>query len=603
MGLGRTRGRLGALAAVLVVFATACNGLTVDQRGVYTAQQTTTLTGDVTVAEGQTLVSLTVDGIDATVEGERWTAEVPLDGDAIFNDVLVVATYSSGEVLRERRTVVYGDGDHAEVLPEGATLSDAVGLRVNERSFAKLGPVVKSLTSFDPGAVAPPGTVFLDECITQVILCVVHARAATGGAASIDDFSVALDSNQGNVRAVVTLSGLHVPVDVNAQVFGAPINCDMDVDAATVTINGNYALQPDAVDPHFLDVNLVGAAPVVTLGGVDSDFVGGVCSIPGIEQIVGLFLPDVEQMMRTSLTSLLGDPDGSGPADAPVAEAVEGALSQLNIAGDIGTALGLQLDSTLQSADEDPAGIGLRATAAFTTAGPVPGAPDLTGSVGFPGDALGPLPSTSPGGLPFDVAVGASATGFNQLLAGETERGLLNVDITSIGGVPLTLKALYDLVGAGGLVTEDRPLAIQLRPEVAPIVTTADGPGGALGEMLFHGYRATIKTTDDDKVFLELVLDFRTGVGMAFVDGGLAFTFDPPAAGDLDATITQNPNNLPEALVDQVFTQLTPQVFGAVQDVLPSFPLPGFAGLGLAPVEIGRVGSGFVLFADLVPAA
>ena len=54
MGLGRTRGRLGALTAVLVVFATACNGLTVDQRGVYTAQQTTTLTGDVTVAEGQT---------------------------------------------------------------------------------------------------------------------------------------------------------------------------------------------------------------------------------------------------------------------------------------------------------------------------------------------------------------------------------------------------------------------------------------------------------------------------------------------------------------------------------------------------------------------
>jgi hypothetical protein len=31
--------------------------------------------------------------------------------------------------------------------------------------------------------------------------------------------------------------------------------------------------------------------------------------------------------------------------------------------------------------------------------------------------------------------------------------------------------------------------------------------------------------------------------------------------------------------------------------------LPGVAGLGLAPVEIGRVGSGFVQFAGLVPAA
>ena len=47
---------------------------------------------------------------------------------------------------------------------------------------------------------------FLDECVTRVILCVAHARAATGGPATIDDFSVALDSNQGDVRAVVTLS-------------------------------------------------------------------------------------------------------------------------------------------------------------------------------------------------------------------------------------------------------------------------------------------------------------------------------------------------------------------------------------------------------------
>ena len=602
MAQGRARRSLAALAAVVLI-AAGCNGLNVDQRGVYTAQPTTTITGDVTVAGGQTLVSLTVNSVDAAVEGKRWSADVPLDGEAIFNAVDVVATYSSGEVRRERRTVVYGDGDHAEVLPEGATLSDAVGLRVNERSFSKLGPVVKSLTTFDPSAVAPPGTVFLDECITQVIFCVVHARAATGGAASIQDFSVALDANQGDVRAVVTLSGMHVPVAVNAQVFGAPVNCTMNVDAPSITIDGNYALQPDVVDPHFLDVNLVGATPVVTLGGVESDFVGGVCSIPGIEQIVGLFLPDVEQMMRASLTTLLGDADGPGPVDAPVAEAVEGALSQLNIAGDIGSALGLQLDSTLQSADEDPAGIGLRATASFTSDGVAFSAPDLPGSVGFPGDALGALPSTTPGGAPFDVAVGASATGFNQLLAGETERGLLNVDITSIAGVPLTLKALLDLVGAGGAVTEDRPMVIQLRPEVAPIVTQEDGPGGALGEMLLHGYRATIFTTDDAKVWLELVLDFRTGVGMEMTGDGLALTFDTPAAGDLDLTVTKNPNNIPPALIDAVFAQLTPQVFGAVQDVLPAFPLPGFAGLGLAPVEISRVGSGFVLFADLVPAA
>jgi hypothetical protein len=595
------RPRLGA-AALVVVVAAACNGLTVNERGVYTSSPTQTITGEVSVASDQTLTSLTVNGVDATVDGDQFSAEIPLDGDEIFTAVDVVATYSSGEVLRERRTVVYGDGETAEVVPDGAVLSDAVGLRINERSFTKLGPVVKSLTTFDTAAIAPPGTVFLDECITQIIVCTLHAKALTGGVATIQDFSVALDSNQGNVRAVVTLTGMHIPVDVQARVLGVPVNCDMDVDADTITIDGNYTLQPSPTDPHFLDVNLVGAAPVVTLGGVESDFVGGVCSVPLIEQIVGLFLPDVEAMMQSNLTTLLGDADGPGPLDSPVADAVEGALSQLNIAGDIGSALGLQLDSTITAADEDPSGIGIRATASFTSTGVAPEAPDLPGSVAFPGEVLAGLPTTTPGGAPYDVAVGASASGFNQLLAGETERGLLNVDITSLGGVPLTLKGLYDLVGAGGLITEDRPMAISLRPEVAPIVTTEPGSGDSVGRMRFYGYRAVLRTTDDNATFLGLVLDFETGVGLTLVDGGLGFTFDPPAPGDLTATITRNPNNLPAALVDQVFASLTPQVFASVQDVLPSFPLPQFAGLDLALVDIDRVGSGFVLFSDLVPA-
>jgi hypothetical protein len=597
----RRRPRLGA-AALVVAVAAACNGLTVNERGVYTSSPTQTITGEVSVASDQTLTSLTVNGVDATIDGDQFSAEIPLEGDEIFTAVDVVATYSSGEVLRERRTVVYGDGETAEVVPDGAVLSDAVGLRINERSFTKLGPVVKSLTTFDTAAVAPPGTVFLDECITRIIVCTLHAKALTGGVATIQDFSVALDSNQDNVRAVVTLTGMHIPIDIQARVFGAPVNCDMDVDADTITIDGNYTLQPSPTDPHFLDVNLVGAAPVVTLGGVESDFVGGVCSVPLIEQIVGLFLPDVEAMMQSNLTTLLGDADGPGPLDSPVADAVEGALSQLNIAGDIGSALGLRLDSTITAADEDPNGIGIRATASFTSAGVAPEAPDLPGSVAFPGEVLAGLPTTTPGGAPYDVAVGASASGFNQLLAGETERGLLNVDITSLGGVPLTLKGLYDLVGAGGLITEDRPMAISLRPEVAPIVTTEPGSGESVGRMRFYGYRAVLRTTDDNATFLELVLDFETGVGLTLVDGGLGFTFDPPAPRDLTATITQNPNNLPAALVDQVFASLTPQVFASVQDVLPSFPLPRFAGLDLALVDIDRVGSGFVLFSDLVPA-
>ena len=51
--------------------------------------------------------------------------------------------------------------------------------------------------------------------------------------------------------------------------------------------------------------------------------------------------------------------------------------------------------------------------------------------------------------------------------------------------------------------------------------------------------------------------------------------------------MTRNTFNLPEPLILDVFEQLSPQVFGSVQDTLPSFPLPQFAGLDLSLVEIG----------------
>lgn len=603
MGIGRIgkRGvrRAMALAASMLLLA-ACNGLTVDQRGVYTSSPTQTVTGNVTVGVDEELVSVEVNGVTATVDGERYTAEVPLDGAAVFNPVVVEATYASGQVIRERRTVVYGDGDTASILDEGAELPDTVGLRINERSFPKLGPVVENLTTIDTAAIAPPGTVMLDECITRVIACVIYATATTASAPTLDDFTVGLDSHAGSTQAVVTLSGLHIAVDVDARVFGIPSSCGLEIDADSVTIDGRYTLAPDPADPTRLDVNLVGAAPTVTPRGVSHDFVGGICSIPVIEQIVSAVLPDVQTLMTENLTSLLGDPDGAGATDSPVADAIEGALANVHIAGPIGESLGLDLASNISSTTQDTAGIGIRASATFSAASVVPGAPDLTGSVGW-GDTLGAIGSTTPGGQPFDVAVGASATGFNQLLAAETERGLLNVDITELDGAPLTLRSLFDLIGAGGLVPNDLPMVVELRPEVAPVVSTGPGPAGALGELRMSGYRATVRTNDAARgVFIELVVDFRTGVSLVLAPDGLRFGLDAPAADDFSATLTQNPLGLPPELIEQVFLELSPDVFGAVQEALPSFPLPQFVGLGLQPVEVARLGTGFVLYGDLV---
>jgi hypothetical protein len=596
------RNRFGrcALVAVALVLA-ACNGLTVDQRGVYTTSATQEMTGTVAVGEGDTLSAVTVNGVEADVDGDTWSATIPLDGEAILNAVVVEATYGSGQFIRERRTVVYGDGDTAFVLPEGQVLDQSVGLRINDSSFTKLGPVIKQLTTIDLGAIAPPGTTLMDECLQRFIGCTLYVTARSSAAPTISDFDVALDSHAGNAQALVTLHDLHLDIDVNARVFGIPINCDLEIDADRIAIDGRYTLRPDPADPEYLDVNLVGTSPTVGLTGVSSDFVGGICSVPLIEQIVSSVLGDVQTLMHDNLVQQLGDPDGAGVADSPVADAIEAALANVHIAGPIGDALGLELASVLQNVTVDTQGMGFRASGSFTSSGPAPGAPDLTGSVGW-GDNLGPIGSTSPGGSGFDVAVGASASSFNQLLAGETERGLLNVDVSELNGQPLTLKSLLDLIGAGGLVTEDTPLTIELRPEVAPIVTTSPGPGGALGEMKLSGYRVTVNSSDPDAVMMELVIDFTTGIDLQFVNGGLGFAIAQPAADAFDVTITKNPMRIPEAVIEQVFEQLSPQVFASVQDALPSFPLPQFVGLNLQPVEVNRFGTGFVLYANLVAA-
>ena len=109
-------------------------------------------------------------------------------------------------------------------------------------------------------------------------------------------------------------------------------------------------------------------------------------------------------------------------------------------------------------------------------------------------------------------------------------------------------------------------------------------------------------TEERSAVLAELVLDFTTGVDLAFANGGLAFVFAAPAADAFDVTITQNPLAIPPAVIEQIFEQLAPRVFASVQDALPVFPLPQFVGLNLQPVEVSRVGPGFALFANLAPA-
>ena len=262
---------------------------------VYTSSPTQTITGTVEVGHGDSLTSLTVNGAAATVDGETWSAEVPLTTPPSSHRSSS-RRYARGDVIRERRTVVYGDGASAAVLPPAAELDDAVGLRINDRAFDKIGPVVKTLTTIDTGAIARRHRV--PRRVHHADHRTLHARASTSAPPTIADFGVALDSNQDNV----TRGGhAHRPPRAGRRRCPGPRHPDelRPRDRRRLGDDRRELRPPAQPDrPDLLDVNLVGASPVVTLGNVNDDFVGGICSIPVIEQIVGLFLPDVRTLMQ-----------------------------------------------------------------------------------------------------------------------------------------------------------------------------------------------------------------------------------------------------------------------------------------------------------------
>jgi len=594
----RTRLRVAALAVGMILVAAACNeGMTVNEQGVYTGSNTTTISGTLTPPENghSHIVSVKVNDTDATIDGNSYSAQVPLDGAAILNRVLVKSTWSDGTTLTERRTVVYGDGTHGTVVPKATMLQDSSGLRINDSALNALSSVVKDGTTIDPATMAPAGTLIYQKGGWP------DARAWINQAPTISDWNIAMDPQPGKVHATVTLTNLNLRLWIETNtLFGIWAECGyMKVHSDSITITADYGLQPAAGDPTHLDVNMLGA-PQIGSVNLTTQWDGGICDF--FQGIVGLFLPNMQDAISGGLQGMLGDPDGAGPADSPIADSIEDALANINVSGPIGESLGVNLTSHIDSVVVDNTGVNLRANSAFVADSVAPGAPNLGGLLSY-GDSLPPLPGTTPGGQPYAVAVGVSASGFNQLIASQTEKGLLNSTITSFGGSPLTMRSLIEsaIPGGGGLVPDNAnfPLKIELAPEVAPLVTLDAAPNGRPASLRIGGYRAKIKRSDNDGLLMDLTLDFTSPIGLQVVDGLMRFVVDQPAASDLSVDVTASFINLAPDAMQGMIQGLAGPMFASVSESLQGFPLPQFAGMALQPVEIARVGTALVLFGNL----
>src|SRR5262249_19372433 len=150
----------------------------------------------------------------------------------------------------------------------------------------------------------------------------------------------------------------------------------------------------------------------------------------------------------------------------------------------------------------------------------------------------------------YDVGVAISTAGFNQLLRGQTECGLLRSTITTIdldgdgGQPPLPITAGLPSLPAPPFapLPPAPPPQIEVTPRMAPIVTGQAGPGGELTELRIAQVMLDF-VEPGGPVWLSGAFDARLGMNLDFLpDGaGLGVTLSEPDLADTSLVILYDP--------------------------------------------------------------
>ncbi len=329
----------------------------------------------------------------------------------------------------------------------------------------------------------------------------------------------------------------------------------------------------------------------------------GICDDPLIGDIVNLIIGqgDIQQLMQDGFQDNLGDPDGAGPLDSPLAAAIESALGGISIAGPVGEALGGTLDAPIVSVVEEPSGLTILADAAFTTSSPHPDAPDLPASYTVAETPPIFAATTPVGGQPYGLAFALSSSALNQLLKTQIENGLLREEISELFGLPITAGLLAGFIPELAQVDPQTPVVIRIRPTLAPVFTGAPGPAGELAEMKISSLVVEAELSNVGEPFLALETDLDAGVDLAFTAAGLQFALATPGANDITMVVVTNTFGTDESFIVAIFQQLFPLLAPELENAIEAFPIPSLLGLDLSPVEVARLPGGFIgLFADLV---
>jgi hypothetical protein len=554
----------------------------------------------------------------ASDPNRSWTAEVAVDQSNTVTQI--TASYTVG--YNEYRQILSVVDHVATPDASGAYAPDGVGMRFTNTGLAGLGPVIQNLasSSFDLNALLVGQPVSTPDATGSIY---------EAGAGNISLVPV---STANGVRATITINDLFVGVNLNVSTLGIG-NCRLDVVVPTATIDGYYDLAPAPGNPSQVDVNLLGGTPgatdgqpVVNIPTINYQFTSGACDpdtplIGGIiSSIAGSSVPDA---MRSSFVTQLKDPDGTGPLDSPIADAIEQALAGISISGPVGDAVHAHLDSPMRGIAEDAGGMTFRADADFGTVDPVshlptctppPGAPDIGETASVP-STFPTLGSTTPSGQPYGLGLAISASAFNQMIGAMTECGLLNRTITDFQGQPLTPQLLSSLMPAFAKLIPlgTTGIEIRVRPTAAPYLTGNPGPNGERAELALPNLQLDFMQTSlvdsngntiiipGGAKWLTVAIDTSFGFDLVWDAAAHALepTLTPPPASAVRARVVWNTIGVDEPSVANLFQALFPSVSAGITDTFAAFPLPTFLGLSLDVLEIGEITNTFVLYANL----
>jgi len=555
---------------------------------------------------------VTVNGTPVTVNPvtHQFSTAITLNAAKIFNPIVAeVSVPNTGFTARDRVVVIAGLS-----VPDGGLSPQAAALAITDNGFNAIEPVLTTLVDIDPSTLIQTGTSLGSFSGFDVTI--------VNPAPSISGVGIDVDSQVGFVAGDITINNLVV----NAHLAGA-VSCDVRLTAPVTKIYGDYSLEPFYPNPSYVDVNMIGDVSVTFPSGLNYDFTGGICSWPGIEQIIDLIIGDLSGQVADGFKDFLKDPDGAGPADSPIAAAIQVALANVSIAGGIASSLGINVEAPLFEVDEGPDMITLGSNFSATALNPPAGAPNFASSYhvneAFP--SFGTL--TPQQHLPYHVGLAVSSSAFNQLLKAQVEMGMMSMEMTEIdldgpGGSPAQqvtagVISLFipELVVPVGPLDPATPMKIKLTPTICPIVTGNAGPGGALNELLIsHLQVSMIACTgpvnptqcdpgDTETTYLVGAVDVRAGFNLSFdpMSGQLVISLPAPDPQDIGVIVLDNPlgaNELAiQTLIPSVFAPLLP----SLSSTLGSIPLPQFFGLNIQGVEVSRNGQFMSVFMNLVP--